>query len=330
MACLRCGSAWTTRWGKDMVSCPECCKQQRCKARKQGRLPTSETKTCERCGQQFEAVGGNAVARSRECRSCAKSDASAGERRRRYKTRVKEGLKIPDKKAKEVKRRDCEWCGKSLPRSDQEKYCSRSCFYDARKAGKQTWMHNVHPEAVWHRGGLWASAPSRKPVREILASFQSFMRRLKRMYRKAAESLRPCKVCGCRCGERFCSDTCRKVNAGMVAANERESRKRYRKAAGKHFKQRAKRYGVEYVRFPKTLVFERDNYICQLCKTPVLEAAKYRKSDGKIHMRSPTIDHIIPLSKGGPHTPDNCQTACFGCNSKKGNRRTGQLRLALR
>jgi hypothetical protein len=39
MSCLRCGSDWRTVKGKNMVSCPECCKTQRCKARKQGRLP---------------------------------------------------------------------------------------------------------------------------------------------------------------------------------------------------------------------------------------------------------------------------------------------------
>lgn len=34
----------------------------------------------------------------------------------------------------------------------------------------------------------------------------------------------------------------------------------------------------------------------------------------------PTIDHVIPLSKGGTHTKDNIVLACKSCNSKKGNR----------
>lgn len=32
------------------------------------------------------------------------------------------------------------------------------------------------------------------------------------------------------------------------------------------------------------------------------------------------VDHILPESKGGPHTLDNLQTLCGSCNSKKGVR----------
>ena len=34
----------------------------------------------------------------------------------------------------------------------------------------------------------------------------------------------------------------------------------------------------------------------------------------------PTIDHIVPLSRGGTHTIDNVVLACKSCNSRKSNR----------
>lgn len=33
-----------------------------------------------------------------------------------------------------------------------------------------------------------------------------------------------------------------------------------------------------------------------------------------------TQDHVVPLSKGGPHLPENVVPACQSCNSRKGDR----------
>ncbi|MCE5300888.1 MAG: HNH endonuclease [Spirochaetia bacterium] len=58
-------------------------------------------------------------------------------------------------------------------------------------------------------------------------------------------------------------------------------------------------------KFSKKSVFIRDNYRCQYC--------------GK-HITKPTIDHIIPKSKGGRTGWMNVVTACNLCNNKKGDR----------
>lgn len=35
---------------------------------------------------------------------------------------------------------------------------------------------------------------------------------------------------------------------------------------------------------------------------------------------SASLDHVIPLAAGGPHTPENLQLAHLRCNAKKGAR----------
>lgn len=54
--------------------------------------------------------------------------------------------------------------------------------------------------------------------------------------------------------------------------------------------------------------------ICQICGQKV---DKTDIENGHIRKIYPTVDHIIPLSKGGSHTWDNVQLAHMGCNAGK-------------
>jgi 5-methylcytosine-specific restriction endonuclease McrA len=51
-------------------------------------------------------------------------------------------------------------------------------------------------------------------------------------------------------------------------------------------------------------VFERDRYQCKSCG----------KTDLETHL---TIDHIIPLARGGQNDISNLQTLCHTCNRQK-------------
>lgn len=61
-------------------------------------------------------------------------------------------------------------------------------------------------------------------------------------------------------------------------------------------------------------VYERDEWTCGLCQQPVSAATLWP------HPHSPSLDHVLPLSKGGTHTWDNVQLAHLRCNVSKGNR----------
>jgi 5-methylcytosine-specific restriction endonuclease McrA len=61
-------------------------------------------------------------------------------------------------------------------------------------------------------------------------------------------------------------------------------------------------------------IFKRDHWICGICGQPVDSILRHP------HPGSATLDHIIPLAKGGTHEPSNTQLAHFMCNSLKSDR----------
>jgi predicted nucleic acid-binding Zn ribbon protein len=93
------------------------------------------------------------------------------------------------------------------------------------------------------------------------------------------------------------------------------------------FKSRAMMYGVHYEHVSRVGVFRRDGWRCQLCRKKVLKKAKRNKHTRKLHPRTASLDHIVPMSKGGPHAEANVQCACLACNVRKNARLIGQRRL---
>lgn len=125
-------------------------------------------------------------------------------------------------------------------------------------------------------------------------------------------------VCG-YCGESFtsqygdgrrlyCSATCQK----------RSERWASHLSDGAVRRDKAERHGE---RFKVVDIYERDRWVCGICHSKVNRKAKYP------HPMSASLDHIIPLAKGGTHTRDNVQLAHLVCNSKTGAGGVKQLRL---
>ena len=75
---------------------------------------------------------------------------------------------------------------------------------------------------------------------------------------------------------------------------------------------RAKKNGAEYdCSISLDKLIDRDGLACYLCgKTCTKEDKRW----GTFGPDYPTIDHVIPLSKGGSHTWDNVKVACGECN----------------
>ena len=64
------------------------------------------------------------------------------------------------------------------------------------------------------------------------------------------------------------------------------------------------------VRFSRTNIHLRDSGMCAYCGK-------------KVDRKEATLDHVLPVSKGGKTTWENCVTACAPCNSNKSDTTKG-------
>jgi 5-methylcytosine-specific restriction endonuclease McrA len=71
------------------------------------------------------------------------------------------------------------------------------------------------------------------------------------------------------------------------------------------------------IRFSRENIYVRDKYTCQYCL-------------GRHSAKDLTLDHVIPVSKGGKKDWDNIVTACKTCNQIKANRTPNEARMPLR
>lgn len=86
---------------------------------------------------------------------------------------------------------------------------------------------------------------------------------------------------------------------------------------------RAIKIGTTVEPISETKIYERDGWICQLCHKKVDKRLRHP------HPMSKSLDHIIPLSRGGTHTKNNVQLAHLRCNFKAHTGGTKQLLLPL-
>ena len=80
------------------------------------------------------------------------------------------------------------------------------------------------------------------------------------------------------------------------------------------------------VRWSRKAVLQRDQYICAYCGIQPGQPQR-----GQVLTRQNfTVDHILPMSRGGKNTWGNTVCACPLCNQRKGNRTPHEANMKLR
>ena len=192
----------------------------------------------------------------------------------------------------------CIVCGKLFyNRNHKSKYCSLNC--------SNKWINNNprHTLICKHCGGEFKSNYHNQKFCSTICANEN-------------RSTFPLVLCKC-CGKQF--------RAQHSHANKFCSRECFYKQTGvKHWDKvvklndithikKAKRLNLKYEKIDMLDIFERDKWICKICNEPVDKYLPYPNP------MSASLDHIIPMSKGGHHTIDNVQLAHLECNKKKSN-----------
>lgn len=191
-------------------------------------------------------------------------------------------------------------------------FCSRSCANAAHSAKRatdavvpcNTCQGMVMPSALRH-----GDCKACRQIRRDDNALRRVVSELLRMHGK-------CRVCSREfsrnhAGRKLCPEC--KAESTLVKRREYRKRRKHRARVQKPSSREV---------FSSIDVFNRDGWRCQLCGCRVRQYKRKRNMP-----REATIDHIIPLSRGGQHSIANCHTACRDCNSRKAAQKRGQMRL---
>ena len=118
---------------------------------------------------------------------------------------------------------------------------------------------------------------------------------------------RECATCGTpfisvQPHQRRCSKICRDTRQRNL------SKRKYAHQSGSTHRRRARRFGVAYEYVSPVGIFERDGWVCGICSAPVERTIKYPDP------KSASLDHVVPMSRGGAHAPENLQCSHLECN----------------
>jgi len=241
---------------------------------------------CGTCGKEFTAHDKRKKFCSRRCKDIS--------------SRQNRGIK--GNTNTEPFHKECVICGKSFDTfRDAIITCSPECAAQRHKQSKSK------PRSYEHTAEEW------KQIRKIQAKQRAEQKEIEKAWIKAINTVeRECVICGslfyCLKAEtkKTCSHDC------SVKYKKIRDRERHDSRLNKN----------NIVDFDITLekLFKRDSGKCYLCGGDCDKSDFVMREDIKIcGINYPSIEHVIPLSRGGTHSWENVRLAHLGCNIAKGD-----------
>lgn len=184
----------------------------------------------------------------------------------------------------------CEWCSAWFIKRTTRKSCSSECSAARRRHRRMTDPNR--PARL---------AAGRRRYRETFVGVAATNPSVDHRCQECDASFTTNRYSSIR---KFCSKAC------CQRAHHRTRRHLERAAerAGEHFTVRE--------------IAARDGWICHICQRRIPDKGSWTNEDD-----DPTIDHLVPLSRGGEHTRANVAIAHRLCNSRRGAAGIVQLRL---
>jgi predicted nucleic acid-binding Zn ribbon protein len=312
--CRICGKELTIRQTQRGNYCSKSC-AERARREREGSTLAGTMRNCVICGKEFEPTR-----REQACCSLACSKRKGGDT-------------LSEKAPQHIY--TCQHCGREYVAKAKERdtYCSNECRYAhraasrpenaARRQAKQEAKRQARQDALHGVCSECGQEFEKKCASQRICSEECIKARNARKFREEKARLGRnagrirllvCEECGAKFEHTI-------YNAIPKCCSERCSRKNWERqnpAAAASIRRRSahKRRAMKYGNGPLDsidpyIVYERDDWMCGICGLRVDPDLSCP------HPHSASLDHIIPLSKGGTHTWDNVQLAHLLCNSRK-------------
>ncbi len=251
----------------------------------------------------------------------------------------------------------CQYCNKVYVngrsnKGEGEKYCSRECAFRAKEKPIELGIYKegdyckvYFPQCLSCGKTFSANRNSQKLCSEkcqveysrtsnrersrtrYLGNQQKYLResreynRIKHGYK---EQKKECIYCGklfktYRTLQKSCSKECSK-RLEMIQKKHSLSEVK-RRSVVKQLNIKGQSIHISIINAAK--IYKRDGWRCQICGKLIDRKKKCP------HPLSPSLDHIIPLSRGGDHVEKNLQAAHLRCNSLARDKRNQLIQLRL-